>query len=53
ILQAIKLQQKTLRLRQALHIVQVYKISKTDTRLGSLAKDIAGWFNTYQYKFHK
>ncbi|PKY52798.1 hypothetical protein RhiirA4_470652, partial [Rhizophagus irregularis] len=33
-------------------IVRVCKISKTDTRLGSLVKDIAGWFNTYRYKFH-
>jgi hypothetical protein len=33
-------------------IVRVCKISKTDTRLGSLTKDIAGWFNTYRYKFH-
>ncbi|GES99195.1 hypothetical protein GLOIN_2v1792160 [Rhizophagus clarus] len=33
-------------------IVRVCKISKTDARLGSLVKDVDGWFNTYRYKFH-
>ena len=32
--------------------MQVCKISKTDTRLGSLQKDVGGWYNTYRYKFH-
>ncbi|CAG8749203.1 869_t:CDS:2, partial [Funneliformis caledonium] len=33
-------------------VIQVYKIAKTDYRLNSLTKDVAGWFNTYRYKFH-
>ncbi|CAG8752419.1 13525_t:CDS:2, partial [Dentiscutata heterogama] len=33
-------------------ITKVSKISKTDQRLGSLVKDIGGWYNSYQHKFH-
>jgi K+/H+ antiporter YhaU regulatory subunit KhtT len=30
--------------------MQVCKISKNDKQMGSLAKDVGGWFNTYRYK---
>jgi len=33
-------------------IIRVCKIAKTDYRLGSLVKDVGGWYNTYRYKFH-
>ncbi|CAG8726169.1 7524_t:CDS:2, partial [Dentiscutata heterogama] len=33
-------------------ITKVSKISKTDRRLGSLVKDIGGWYNSYRHKFH-
>ncbi|KAF0484406.1 hypothetical protein F8M41_023008 [Gigaspora margarita] len=33
-------------------IVRVCKITKAAPRLGSLVRDVSGWFNTYRYKFH-
>ncbi|CAG8840507.1 663_t:CDS:2, partial [Cetraspora pellucida] len=33
-------------------IVRVCNIAKTDRRLGSLTRDIGGWYNMYHYKFH-
>ncbi|RIA94542.1 hypothetical protein C1645_873360 [Glomus cerebriforme] len=33
-------------------IVCVCKIFKTDPQIGSLFKDLDGWFNTYYYRFH-
>ena len=33
-------------------ILHVCRISKTDYRMGSLVKDVAGWYDTYRYKFH-
>ncbi|CAB4441430.1 unnamed protein product [Rhizophagus irregularis] len=33
-------------------ISRVCKISKTDSRIGALLKDVGGWYNTYRCKFH-
>ncbi|CAG8705078.1 19580_t:CDS:2, partial [Racocetra persica] len=33
-------------------IIRVCKITKLDKRLGSLTKDIDGWYNLYCHKFH-
>ncbi|CAG8735276.1 21320_t:CDS:2 [Dentiscutata erythropus] len=33
-------------------VTQVCKIAKTDERLGSLIRDVGGWYNMYRYKFH-
>ena len=33
-------------------IVHVCGCLRTDHRIGTLTKDLDGWYNTYRYKFH-
>ena len=33
-------------------IIRTCKIAKTDPHMGSLLKDVGGWYDTYRYKFH-
>lgn len=33
-------------------IINVYGITKTDPRLGSLIKDVGGWYNNYRHRLH-